>query len=374
MLTEALANLKEAAVVPELRVDTHTHFSSTPYGFRQLVRYLSSTNQTRNMSEYMLLGRLPDDEGETAAMLLTAVTKAEFPAQSLTLYGKQTPLHHESLTRIADSVTQLQCTMSQLKKLALTIGCVHKMNIQDIKTLGSLMKAAPIEEVLELEFITGCCGARKSLIPPNVLAALRSNAVKTLRITGAVLRQQDLCATLYHHKESLRALTLRHISIMPRDSFAAVFDWIQQQFSIDALTLHWLQHGYDHMDETTGRGAEYTFDDGEGVKAGLRLLSRSATFGDPPIPHAKLFDQKNAARSVVPDTFKDDWLHEPAPSGWTVWGPRMPRALAILEACYGNPVDDEVRLGAPRLSLLSHASVHCLMSKWTTTTPVSGCA
>ncbi|USW53627.1 hypothetical protein Slin15195_G069460 [Septoria linicola] len=231
------------------------------------------------MSEYMLLGRLPDDEGETATMLLTAVTKAEFPAQSLTLYRKQTPLHHESLTRIADSVTQLRCTMFQLKKLALTIGCVHKMNIQDIKTLGSLMKAAPIVEVLELEFITGCCGARKSLIPPIVLAALRTNAVKTLRITGAVLRQQDLCATLYHHKESLRALTLRHISIMPRDSFAAVFDWIQQQFSIDALTLHWLQQGYDHMDETTGRGAEYTFDDGEGVKAGLRLLSRSATFG-----------------------------------------------------------------------------------------------
>ncbi|GIZ42193.1 hypothetical protein CKM354_000547100 [Cercospora kikuchii] len=299
MLAGSLANLARVGVIPELKVCTHSHFSPVSYGFRQLVEHLSSTGKSSIKNEFLLLGRSPDDNGETASLLLSAIAQAQFPVRTLCLSDKKAPLSHGSMTRIAKSVKSLSSALSQLESLAVSLGCVHNLTLQDIITMAEITRSMPLLRKLSLEFSENCCRVQKSFLPPSILGVFTASALEEIHLTGAILRQQDLCAFLARHQDSLRALTLRHVSIGPWDKFAAVFDWMQQTLHLDTLVLHWLRQGYDHMDEAIGRGSQYSFNGRAEVVAGLQELSRSVTFGDPPTHAFQPVEQKPAVQAMV---------------------------------------------------------------------------
>ncbi|KAF2215907.1 hypothetical protein CERZMDRAFT_94294 [Cercospora zeae-maydis SCOH1-5] len=299
LLAGALSNLANAGTIPELKVCTHSHFSPVSYGFRRLVDYLSSTGKSNIKNEFLLLGRSPDDRGETASLLLSAIAQAQYPVRSLCLSDRKAPLSHASMTRIARSVTSLRPALSQLEALAVSLGCVHNLTLQDIITMAEITRSMPSLRKLSLEFSENCCRVQKSFLPPSILGVFTVNALEEIHLTGATLRQQDLCAFLARHQQSLRALTLRQVSIGPWDKFASIFDWMQQTLPLDALVLHWLRQGYDHMDEAIGRGSQYAFSGRAEVIAGLQELSRSVSFGDPPSHPFQPLEQKPAMSAQV---------------------------------------------------------------------------
>ncbi|KAM3425113.1 hypothetical protein BST61_g7077 [Cercospora zeina] len=299
LLAGALYNLASAGIIPELKVCTYSHFSPVAYGFRHLVDYLSSTGKSTIKNEFLLLGRSPDDHGETASLLLSAIAQARFPVRSLCLSDSKAPLSHASMTRIARSVTSLRPALSQLESLAVSLGCVHNLTLHDIITMAEITRSMPLLRKLSLQFSENCCRVQKSFLPPSILGVFTASALEEIHLTGATLRQQDLCAFLARHQESLKALTLRQVSIGPWDKFASIFDWMQRTLHLDALVLHWLRQGYDHMDEAIARGSQYAFNGPADVIAGLQELSRSVTFGDLPSHAFRPLEQKSAMSAMV---------------------------------------------------------------------------
>lgn len=282
MLSEALSNLHDARVYPELKVSTHTHLSPTPYGFHRLVQQLDSTKRMCSRNEYVLLGRCPNDNSETTWLLLAAIARSRFPVKSLDLSDRRSPLHPSVMSSLMRS-SRLKSVWSRLETLSASPGCLHKSSARQIAAMCDFNRSAfsRLQE-LRLVFNSRCCKAEETFLHPHMLTPLVATELKTIHLTGAVLRSQDLCGFLAQHKDSLRNVVLRHVVLGPHDKFAAVFEWMNAELSLDSLVLHWLRQGHDHMDERSGRGAEYVYSSKEEVKSGLRELARSATFGDPP--------------------------------------------------------------------------------------------
>ena len=279
MLSEVLSNLRIGAVFPELKVSTQTHFSPTPYGFRRLVQQLDSDKHTCSRNEHVLLGRSPDVNSETTSLLLSALARTQFPVRSLELSERRSPLNVRSLSSNM-SVSCLKSVWSRLEMFSASSGCLHNLSAQDLAAIGDFNRSAfsRLQE-LRLDFSRKCC--QDSFLHPHVLTSLVTTA-PTIHLTGAVLRQQDLCAFLAQQKDSLRHLVLRHVVVGPNDKFAELFAWMEAELSLDSLELHWLRQGEDHMDEMSGRGAEYTYRGRQEVRAGLQELARTVSFGDLP--------------------------------------------------------------------------------------------